>query len=76
MKADKMFEKLGYESLKSDDYSIIYYDKHNNEIEFLLGIKEVGKFNTLIQSGQGNHFNLKELEAVKEKIKELKWKWI
>lgn len=74
MKADKMFEKLGYESLKSDDYSIIYYDKHNNEIEFLLGIKEVGKFNTLIQSGQGNHFNLKELEAVKEKIKELKWK--
>ena len=67
-KADEMFEKLGYENglgrNLGDGEKYIYYKGHYNNMLFYKKSKK------LSINGQ---FNILELQAINEKVKELGW---
>jgi hypothetical protein len=72
-KADKMFEKLGYEI-----DSTIYFEKEHHlmfckdytRIDFDLDRKNIYKYNL---SGYRCPISMQELQAINEKVKELGW---
>jgi len=68
-KADKMFEELGYKVIKNK--SLITYVDNISSIQFLLGYKKV-EYHFL----RGTTYRvqtMQELQAINEKVKELKW---
>lgn len=66
-KADKMFEKLGYEKIETKDE--ITYHFNNRDIIFYLNRKTVDSC-----SGFSTVFiTMQELQAINEKCKELGW---
>ena len=71
-KADDMFEKLGSEKVnefdKDFDKDFIRYEKNNNCILFKLENHKVCKM-----GNNRNYFNMQELQAINEKVKELGW---
>lgn len=66
-KADKMFEELGYEK-ENKNGNIIYTHKRNpfRTFEFLINKQEIELNNV-------NLITKKRLQAINEKVKELKW---
>ena len=62
-KADEMFEKLGY-MIFEDDYKVIFDDRDVN----IIFDKETKTINT----NDGITLNLEELQAINEKVKELR----
>lgn len=68
-KADKMFNKAGFNKYEFDTY-IDYLSRENSHaITFRKDIKSVDS-----HCGIGSEFiSMKELQAINEKVKELKW---
>lgn len=66
-KADKMFEKLGYEK-DEDIYIITYVNYYDNDNAFLI------RFDKKLKVLVFNHaINMEELQSINEKCKELGW---
>ena len=66
-KADEMFEKLGF--IKYEDKNNIKYFLGSREIWFYKQRKEIES-----SCGVGSELiNMQELQAINEKVKELKW---
>ena len=69
-KADEMFEELGYKKQRCNKNFIVYTD--------LISIKEICfyikpmKFQVLIKN-EPAWIDMQELQAINEKVKELKW---
>lgn len=77
-KADKMFEKLGYEKLLSDKKGILFFyiRKSNlsaNEMERIYFYKNGTIGFDYVYSNFNKDINTKELQAINEKVKELGW---
>ena len=64
-KADKMFEKLGYKKIESENI-IIYVNTHGKNIEFS---KLINRFAVY---GKYYFLDMQELQAINEKVKELR----
>ena len=70
-KADKMFEKLGYEI--DSTYEVkghLYYCEDYTKIDFDLERKNFYKYN---YGGYRSPISMQELQAINEKVKELRW---
>lgn len=71
--ADEMFEKLGYEKYESSKYSGYYqYDKNDNTI-CILFIKNKRAVALRYDGSEAPAITIQELQAINEKVKELKW---
>ena len=74
-KADEMFKKLGYKK-KEDDISIFYYQhnglKEEYGFDFYKRDKEIYPI-CHSQNDEPIYFNIQELQAINEKVKELGW---
>jgi hypothetical protein len=69
MKADEMFEKLGYkknEIMWEEDNKVhyIYYNSNDTEIEFSVDSKVISVSNIIY---------IQELQAINKKVEELGW---
>lgn len=74
-KADEMFEKLGYIEDIGSDYGLIRYNKDDKcFIRFMLEDKEI-EANKITSDGNVwiLDINMKLLQAINEKVKELGW---
>lgn len=75
--ANKMFEDLGYEIDIGEDFGIIRYAKHINDIDyyirFVLGEKKVNCNIIVDNEILPLDLGIKELRAVNAKVKELGW---
>ena len=73
MKADEMFEKLGYEKIIESNVKI-NYEKYgqffDKEIVFGLIDKIV---HVELGTGESANINMEELQAINQKCKELNW---
>lgn len=69
MSADEMFEELGYEKTKVNEYWIIYKNL-KKDIDFNLKHKTIEVENQM----QSEEFNMQELQAINKKVEELGWK--
>lgn len=70
MKADEMFEKLGY-WLDCENYNMcIWVNDYNEVIKFN---KERKEFYKAVGNEQFEYINMEELQAINEKCKELNW---
>lgn len=70
MKADEMFKKLEYVIKKNKRNSIVYINHFLEKIEFDLDNKGII---CETQTGASLPINIKELQAINEKVKELGW---
>ena len=77
-KADKMFEKLGYKKIEENDNSILYLSEkilwRTRKIRFWKDDKVI--FNDLLEDDKvisSVQIGMQELQAINEKVKELKW---
>jgi hypothetical protein len=70
MKADEMFEKLGYKKKETDLEQIQYKNELNNIICFDLTYHTVAVFNYY---DGFEYITMQELQAINEKVKELGW---
>lgn len=84
MKAEKMFEKLGYELDEQEDYLVYWKESPNQvinrnfaqneiQIEFNLHYKTIEKRELFDTDENSNIITLKELKAINEQVKELGW---
>ena len=71
-KADEMFEELGYEKIQDDKYWVDY-KKRNENISFNLTNKFIEASRKYKEDYMDKRVNIKELQAINEKVKELKW---
>ena len=73
-KADEMFKKLGY-GIDIDNFSnLIYLNKNDKEIRFWKREKCVEvSIRPIEYEANSMYFNMKELQAINEKVKELGW---
>lgn len=68
-KADKMFEKLGY-GKKKVHLDIQLYERKNDYKEIVFDLRD----RTISVADEVNtYFDIKELQAINEKVKELGW---
>lgn len=74
-KADEMFEKLGYKLETNTPTNLIYLDEDDKEIRFWKIQKCVEVSLRNIEDNQANSmfFDMQELQAINEKVKELGW---
>lgn len=70
MTADEMFEELGYEKKKTNSNFIVYLDILDIK-EIIFYLKPI-KFQVLMKK-EPAWVDLKELQAINEKVKELGW---
>ena len=70
MKADEMFEELGY-WLDCENYNMcIWVNDYNEVIKFN---KEYKEFYKAVGNEQFEYISMQELQAINEKVKELGW---
>lgn len=72
-KADEMFEKLGYEGSKTNN-ALGYINREGTQ--FILFISEIGKTKKICVHKDDTEYpamSIDELQAINEKVKELKW---
>ena len=70
-KADEMFEELGYEKIQDDKYWVDY-KKRNHNISFNLTNKFIEATRLYGEEYIDKRLNIKELQAINEKVKELR----
>ena len=75
--ADEMFEKLGYEKTKNDEYNVIYEKgaSFRNRIIFSKITKTVCCIlvNEDYEWNDGIDIDMQELQAINKKVEELGW---
>ena len=69
-KADKMFEELGYKLIQDDVNWLIYSFDNKFKIMFY---KPQQDFKIECQESIYNTIDMEELQAINEKVKELRW---
>lgn len=71
-KADEMFEELGYDKIQDDKYWVDYKKRNEN-----ISLNLTNKFIEVTRKYRGGYIdkriNIKELQAINEKCKELGW---
>ena len=78
-KADEMFEKLGFKKVIDNDKEIKYQYINilmGDRIEYTIQIAKIGKIIFSYRNDESHQvmgFGEKELQAINEKVKELKW---
>lgn len=70
-KADKMFEDLGYEK-SQDDEIWICFDNKNESINFCKKYRYFEGIERINGTQEPKSFNIKELQTINEKVKELR----
>ncbi len=72
-KADEMFEELGYEIIINDNETL-NYEKTGLYIDKEIVFEKLDKgFSVGFSTGENCHITILELQAINEKVKELKW---
>ena len=71
-KADEMFKELGYTKIQDDKYWVDY-QKRNENISFNLTHKFIETTRKYRNEYIDKRLNIKELQAINEKCKELGW---
>lgn len=66
-KADEMFEELGYKNVRENENWIVYKGKEK-DIDFNKKYKTIEVENGM----ESKKFNMQELQAINEKVKELR----
>lgn len=67
-KADEMFKELGYKNVRENENWIVYKGKEK-DIDFNKKYKTIEVENGM----ESKKFNIQELQAINEKVKELSW---
>ena len=75
-KADEMFEKLGYEKIEESKRYLRYSTdgRYGEHIDFEIKLQQIRCTRVTTQGNTHfRYFTMQELQAINEKVKELKW---